>query len=349
MLPRIVAASLRASAVQDLIYLNNPKAACSTIKANLWSRIAPQTARPGHNVHAIPGSPFATSLADGGWMAGTRIFTFVRNPLSRIVSAYLDKIVRRNDRNWEGFARKHRIDPAAEMPFDRFVRILARNCPSEFNGHWRPQHLNTMAGLIVPNFTGHVERFQTDFERVLARVFPGRPTTTERRDRHRTQAQQLTEDFFADRRTLGRFLGLCERDFALFGYGDDPARRQPLRPAAEWSDHAHPGLGALVRLRTGPEAARAAALEGGLAAGDDRFTADWLLAERLALVEDAPAARTELLAAHRDRIAEGHAFLRKRARRDRRGAAGLTGARGRLSRRCRQRCCRRPARRAGRS
>jgi len=85
----------RANTAHGFIYLNNPKVGCSTIKSSLWRAIRgnlPTQAEGG--IHGLENSPFDFRPRDPEAARNAYIFTFVRNPFQRLVSAYLIKVVR---------------------------------------------------------------------------------------------------------------------------------------------------------------------------------------------------------------------------------------------------------------
>lgn len=84
--------SIRANRKNNIIYLNNPKVGCSTIKSNLWQILSPETFRKDGDVHDVKSSPFSNKPVDSRWISTANIFTFVRNPFTRAVSAFLNKI-----------------------------------------------------------------------------------------------------------------------------------------------------------------------------------------------------------------------------------------------------------------
>lgn len=85
-----------------LVYMMNPKAACSTIKQSLWKRcdtINDTATYPGHPHHDRNRAPFNYAIypadilpAHAADFHRAMIFTTVRNPYARMLSAYLEKI-----------------------------------------------------------------------------------------------------------------------------------------------------------------------------------------------------------------------------------------------------------------
>lgn len=124
-LPRILRQALRANRAHGFVYLNNPKVGCSTVKTSLWC--ATEGCGPADipDVHALEGSPFEREIAALDWAGEAFVFTFVRNPYARIVSAWRNKVVAQSDTTWASFARRHGRDPAEPTDFDAFVAFIA--------------------------------------------------------------------------------------------------------------------------------------------------------------------------------------------------------------------------------
>jgi len=102
------------------------------------------------------------------------IFSFVRNPWSRILSTWKNKIAMPNEE-----APRMIIDRFDElyynMPFEEFVNFV---CDSEFGSdklgdrHWTSQHLflEDKQGNLVPDFIGRLENLEVDFSHALSEI-----------------------------------------------------------------------------------------------------------------------------------------------------------------------------------
>lgn len=154
------------------IYLNNPKCACSTIKHSLWEAeyaFGMTDAVPG-DPHDMTNSPF---VRDGSrWEHSERefVFTFVRNPFMRLLSAYLDKIVN-NDPSVRGpFEKRHGLN-GASITFADFIRLVATESVEQMDQHWRPQTIIVGFGTTPFDFIGSVEMLDEELPYVLRRIF----------------------------------------------------------------------------------------------------------------------------------------------------------------------------------
>ena len=148
-------------------------------------------------------------------------FTFVRNPFTRVLSAYLDKIVRvggrRHYRRYGQWAAKK---GASKTPsFADFCSYLDDGGLYE-DAHWAPQ----LDCLLIPvsefDFVGRFERLDTDLQTVLKRIFPVQVVSIRSSGPSKTHAGDKLHQHYSDREVeiVGR---LYADDFRTFGYKND--------------------------------------------------------------------------------------------------------------------------------
>lgn len=210
------------------IYVKNAKAGTNTTL--LWMHRAytgDHRFVPTHTIHtdsALP-SPRVVGLAKVAAMldGGAFRFSFVREPIARLESAYMNKIVQADpsadvrEGRWRieiqrtlGLPR----DPEQVVPFDQFLAALEVQEPLRMNPHWRPQHLNLLHGLVRYDLIGRLETYREDLARVReATGMPEAPLEV-------TNASSRGRDsLFAGRPTLlRRARQLYAADFELYGY-----------------------------------------------------------------------------------------------------------------------------------
>ncbi|WP_163025935.1 sulfotransferase family protein [Chachezhania antarctica] len=284
MYPQIQRQALRANKAANIVYLNNPKVGCSTIKNILWNSLADEPRARKVDVHDVEASPFDNRIDQMDWLADARIFTFVRNPFVRVVSAYLNKIADQKPIQWSHFVRRYGVDSGPVIGFDAFIKLISEDAPERLDPHWRPQHLNLMYPFVQPNMMGKLERMDDLLPQVLERYLGLPPAPVKRKSRHGTNAGATYLDYFRNRDTLDRVLALYAEDFRYFGYATDldaPVEGTDLPPS---SDHRHDRLAALSDFRrAGSASDRADALsrldtlvQADAMARDDGFVGAWL-------------------------------------------------------------------------
>jgi hypothetical protein len=150
-----------------VVYVKNPKAACSTLVLWLDRIHTGDLDRRFDNVHKenrLPriedvGRRRAVRMLRGGGYS----FSFVRHPVSRFESAYRDKIVR------AGWAPKVQpflgipADRSQGLSFEQFLEGVERQDPlTQMDPHWRPQHINLLHPVVTFSRVGRLESFDTD-------------------------------------------------------------------------------------------------------------------------------------------------------------------------------------------
>ena len=204
------------------VYAYVPKAACTSLK--LWMATVEGLVPPGSTpqvrggVHALlkpraaldslPSHEAESILRSPDWFK----FTFVRHPLARLVSAYLDKVVpakataarlirsyQMHDPSaawWQRLLARVRIDARRSLTFRQLVKQLACETPQELDEHFRPQSL-LVAGLPL-DFVGRVERMEEDFAFVQRRLDTNVPLSHKKRQSYTVEAGDFVADWPAE-------------------------------------------------------------------------------------------------------------------------------------------------------
>jgi len=204
------------------LYVATPKVACTVIKHSLQQAEMDGTLvfRQYGDEHFPTLSPLLAPLDDPKlYFAALKTddwfrFTFVRNPFSRVLSCYLDKIVNSVlERN--RLLPEIGIDPAAGIPsFSDFLKGIAGQTEDQCDIHWAPQSWLTQPQTMHYHFIGRLERFDTDFQQVC-QVLGIAPETGAAR--HSTDAAQKLAAFYGGEEIeLVRMI--YARDFTDFGY-----------------------------------------------------------------------------------------------------------------------------------
>jgi len=135
-------------------------------------------------------------------------FAFVRNPYTRLISGWRDKIL--NGGSGGGVPNQDTRDRLKK--FDYFVDWLADQEPALMNNHFRPQ------SLAVPpevDFLGRTESFDQDLAFVCGRIGLPCNLTIPHRNKSRQTAFSIKD---AHRATIAKVTRIFESDFKRFCY-----------------------------------------------------------------------------------------------------------------------------------
>lgn len=165
-------------------YIEIPKVCCTTIKAVMQSverGCDPEQLTVGQ-IHDRENSPLLNydQLQESG-NNNYRTFAFVRNPYTRIYSAYKDKLV---DNLWEKKRRAETLGFSADenIPFIDFLRVISEKPVASLDIHWLPQTVILEDRTL--DFIGRFEQFDNDYY-IIARAL-GLPQQAYSRVAHAT-------------------------------------------------------------------------------------------------------------------------------------------------------------------
>lgn len=199
------------------IYVEVPKAGCSTVKLTLQRIERDDRAYAPDNKHARSRSPLLSPLSSPhAFLEALKApdclrFCFVRDPYSRILSAYAEKLA---GNDFEREMRLRKLGFSQTPSFEEFLEALARR-GTRGDIHWARQTDLLRPDVIAYDFVGRFENFQSDFATVLTRIGRDPGWIAEAR-RHRTDASARAGDISLRERVL---IGeIYAEDFARFGY-----------------------------------------------------------------------------------------------------------------------------------
>jgi len=220
---------INCSKKHKFVYVETPKVACSTIKRVLQLiEVDGDESKLSTQVHDRGKSPLASPLSvdqdldelfegDGYFR-----FSFVRNPYSRILSAYLDKLVK-ND--WE---RRRLLPTLGYNENDRITLLqfleAIKDIPNiDKDIHWTPQSYILQRHKVNYDFIGRFENFSAGFERVIRKIKPdaGKQLFHARADHHKTDANSKLLKYIGPKEAE-LILEIYGSDFEVFRYSCDP-------------------------------------------------------------------------------------------------------------------------------
>ncbi|MBP9829086.1 MAG: sulfotransferase family 2 domain-containing protein [Proteobacteria bacterium] len=160
-------------------------------------------------------------------------FTCVRNPFSRVLSAYLDKIAKvkevwTRDSAGRVFLTRETwprqdlgFNIYQKISFEQFLRRLKEKSLKELNDHFKPMWCVTMLPIVPYDKIVHLEKFDQEFQEVMSQLgLPGKPGNYFSAE-HATKAAVRKSDYYSQRE-VNLVLDLCKKDFELLGYSTIP-------------------------------------------------------------------------------------------------------------------------------
>jgi hypothetical protein len=211
------------------VFIEVPKAGCTVVKRVLqFSEHAGTSHEEPVSVHDRSTSPLGAPVRDGfnadelfGPDASYARFAFVRNPYSRALSCYLEKIA------GEQWLREMRLPtlgfvPDAEVSFVSFLERVGQQTHVEMDIHWAPQHHLLSLDRISYDFLGRFETFRTDLCTVMMVLDIDAPARLlDAVTAHTTNARDKIAEYFDDE-AVDLVRKIYRDDFAKLGYGLDP-------------------------------------------------------------------------------------------------------------------------------
>ena len=220
--------TINISVNSSFIYFQVPKVACSTIKATLQSLEAKRSGinlTEDRKIHNKGQSPLLSPSQVGldlffQMLDDPNIFKFclVRNPYTRVLSAFLDKM-RWKSQQKEEVAKALNRDVSEKITFEEFLEFLRTQTPYEMNPHWRPQTHQLFWKLVNYDFVGRFEDFAGNFNLILQKVYPNEVEEfkIENRTNHATKASKKIEKFY-NTTTQDLVREIYQVDFESFNY-----------------------------------------------------------------------------------------------------------------------------------
>ena len=212
------------------------KAANSTVKHVFYQMELRERGAPMPSVHDRAASPLLSPyqldeatlnrvLFDPEF---TR-FTFARDPYSRLLSCYLDRLADHKSRPYRQLMRTMRKRPGYSPTFAEFIETICAQTHFAQNNHWRLQHADALADLITYDFIGRQETFGADIDAIASRIsgstlenISGETNASPAK----TSSENRLKDFWS--RDLVRLVqDAFAPDFAWLGYAAEPAWLDP--------------------------------------------------------------------------------------------------------------------------
>lgn len=210
------------------VFVEVPKAGCTVVKrAMQCSEHGGEPHEEPDSVHERSTSPLGAPLRDGfdldelfGPDSPYFRFGFVRNPYSRALSCYLEKIA---GEQWLRDIRLPKLGfrPDEDVSFVDFLHRVAQQEPAEMDIHWAPQSHLLSLGRVSYGFIGRFESFHADLLSVIGHLDMTVPDDLlDKRTSHTTNARRKIAQYY-DEKCVALVQTIYQRDFELLGYGLD--------------------------------------------------------------------------------------------------------------------------------
>ncbi|MDJ0632812.1 MAG: sulfotransferase family protein [Xenococcaceae cyanobacterium MO_188.B29] len=229
------------STQNSYIYFEVPKVACSTTKLTLQKLEAKTAglASPSQEMSIIHNKKKSLLLSpsDIGIDKFCKMlndsyvfkFGFVRNPYTRILSAFLSKMKWKEGPYRKKIAHILNVDIKSNITFKQFVYAVSRQSEFEMDPHWRPQTTQLFRNLITYDFIGFFENFEQDLQEALKHIalnkdnknhLSNRDTERINMKGRKTSANNKIESFYAPE-IQSLVKDIYQNDFINFGYSFD--------------------------------------------------------------------------------------------------------------------------------
>lgn len=208
------------------LYVETPKAACTKIKLTLQALSGFPPPEKTVQIHYREGDQFVGSALDYVDEIDRLVssgdlycFSFVREPVDRFVSAFIDKIVLSRGPFWERYRTQIRetcnLLPQDEIRIGHFLDWVERTPDDQRDIHWRSQSRLLRRDVIPYQLIGHQEQFENDFARVLTALEASDPRGMAQGRENSRSARLSVEPSEGE---LGRIAEIYSDDYTVFGY-----------------------------------------------------------------------------------------------------------------------------------
>ena len=212
-----------------LIYARVPKVANTSVKVALASLLDPKT---------IPDPDILTT--DAAWKQGSHgktrmvnaidarrrrsshfIFSFVRNPYDRLVSAYNNKLLENNHLS----PAMLKMGLKRQMPFELFLEVVAVTPDQDLDIHLLPQSkILCLESQPIPNFIGKIEAIKDHWQLLQKRLNQaGLPNigSLPHENVRRKHTADLSK-YYTNHKCIALATSRYAEDIKIFYHKDDP-------------------------------------------------------------------------------------------------------------------------------
>lgn len=99
-------------------------------------------------------------------------FAFVRHPVDRVLSCFLDRVQAPNSVPHKEANRLAGQSGGEPITFDQFVDVISQQTIRDMNHHWRPQYHQLMCGVLNYSEIFRLEEFDKGMKTILEKFYP---------------------------------------------------------------------------------------------------------------------------------------------------------------------------------
>lgn len=222
--------SINISLKYNYLFTETPKVACSTIKTILQKMELGNPDFFRNNFEDIHDRDFSPLLKPSQlgtleyFFEGDTLFKFCfsRNPYTRLLSCYIDKIKPEKPEK-RGILHALGKDPDQldqDISFEEFINVICKQKIISMNSHWRLQYYQSFQENITYDFIGKIENLSEDLKIVLNKINPDYQRFMSNERRHATNANRLLTEYYTPA-LINLVQQTYELDFNHFGYDFD--------------------------------------------------------------------------------------------------------------------------------
>lgn len=231
--------SINISLKYNYLYVETPKVACSTVKSILQSMELEYPSFYRENFADIHNRKFSpllkpSQVGDFSRLVNSNIFKFCfsRNPYSRLLSVYLEKICGNKPpkRNVLMHLGRNPSNISQNISFDEFINVACEQPITNMNHHWGIQYYQTFQKSINYDFIGKIEAFPADLHSVLNKISNNYRLYLRDERRHAKRSETHLSDFYTP--TLAKMVQTKYlKDFEFYGYDEEINNaNKPIQP-----------------------------------------------------------------------------------------------------------------------
>ncbi|WP_321446884.1 sulfotransferase family 2 domain-containing protein [uncultured Cohaesibacter sp.] len=210
----------------DLVYIENPKVACSNIKWSLIREYRPEVLESINRIHDRRETPFVRQYSDIVKLLkkpAKNTFSVVRHPRKRFVSAYFDKMFEGRDQSvWNLISDFLSLDPNKVYEPKPILERLVNSSKQDLDPHVACQHTNLFWGALPFTKVFHLESLDRNDTKLSFSDFT---LSVVDRQSHSTSAKVNAALF--DDEAFGMIDLLYEQDYDFFNYS--PESEKPIK------------------------------------------------------------------------------------------------------------------------